>query len=463
MDKKNKITRVHTGSLAQEIGLKEGDRLLAVNGVELLDIIDLSFTFADEEIELLVEHPDKSTEIIAFDKDYDEELGVELEAAVFDGIRTCANKCCFCFVEQIGPDMRETLSIRDDDYRMSFLYGNFVTMTNMGPRDFERIKKMHLSPLYISIHATNPKLRAEMMGNPRAAILDEQLEELAKINVTYHAQVVLCPGINDGAELERTIKDMAKKRPHAHSLAIVPVGLTKFRDGCYPLSMFTKEAARAVVAVVEKYQKQFRQEGDGTSFVYLSDEFYLIAELPVPKEHIYDGFPQLENGIGLTRNFLDEWENAAQKDTLPHFSKKKLHLAIICGISAEPVFQKLLAENQFAHVQTTLLALENNYFGKTVTVSGLLTASDILTALELEAKKGRYFDGVIIPASALRAGEDIFLDNMSLEELRKKIPAEVKIAEDGGSFYHLLTDWEHCPLAREHQTYTWQSNAAYTK
>ncbi len=460
MEKKNKITYIYPDSLAQEIGLVIGDRLLAVNGMELNDIIDLSFAFADEEIELLVEHANKEQEIIAFDKEYDEELGVELETAVFDGIRTCANKCCFCFVEQIGPGMRKTLSIRDDDYRMSFLYGNFVTMTNMGPRDFERIKRLHLSPLYISVHATNPQLRAKMMGNPRAALLDEQLEQLAAMNVEYHAQVVLCPGINDGAELERTIEDMAKKRPHAKSLAIVPVGLTKFRDGCYPLSMFSKESARDVVRIVEKYQEKFRRTGDGTSFVYLSDEFYLTAGLAVPQAAIYDGFPQLENGIGLTRNFLDEWSVGREKYGKAVDYTDNHHLVLVCGTSAEPVFAELAKKHGIPNLEVSVLAIENNYFGKTVTVSGLLTASDILSALSAD---GRKFDGLIIPASALRTGEDIFLDNMSLQQLREKLPFPVKIAEDGAYLYKLLAAWEKCPTEREHRTYTWQSNAAYTK
>lgn len=224
------ISAIHQGSLAEELELVPGDKIISINEQELTDIIDLSFALADEEIEMLIEHENGEQEIIAFEKDIDEELGAEFESAVFGKIRQCANNCYFCFVDQVAPNMRDSLYIKDDDYRLSFLYGNFVTMTNMGPRDLERIHRLHLSPLYISVHTTNPKLRGEMLRTKRGELIMEQLAKLNEADVEYHTQVVLCPGLNDGAELDRTIQDIISMQPYAKTLGIVPVGLTKFRE-----------------------------------------------------------------------------------------------------------------------------------------------------------------------------------------------------------------------------------------
>mgnify|MGYP000688642751 CR=1 FL=1 len=254
------ILRVNPDSLAEELELVPGDKILAINGQELRDIIDLSFALADEEIDMLVEHADGQQEMISFDKEFDEELGVEFESAVFDGIRNCANHCYFCFVDMIAPNMRGSLSVKDDDYRLSFLYGNFVTMTNMGPNDFKRIEKFHLSPLYVSVQCMNPDLRAQMLRCKGAAKIAAQLDQLEQAGAEYHTQVVLCSGLNDGAELERTIREIVDRRPQALSLAIVPVGITKFRDDPFPLVQFDAAGAGRVIDEVEKWQRKLQQE-----------------------------------------------------------------------------------------------------------------------------------------------------------------------------------------------------------
>ena len=452
------IVHVREASLAAEIGLQAGDRILAVNGQALRDIIDLSFAFADEEIELLVEKAGGEQEIIEFDKEYDEELGVEFAAAVFDGIRNCANHCYFCFVDQLAPNMRASLSVKDDDYRMSFLYGNFVTMTNMGARDFERIKRLHLTPLFVSVHTTNGALRARMLNNKKAADILEQLQHLQAADVEYHTQIVLCPGYNDGEELDKTIGDLMELQPQAQTLAIVPVGLTRHREGCEPLTMFDRQGAAGVIDQVEKWQKISREK-TGRAFVYLGDEFYFIAGRPVPAAADYDGFPQLDNGIGLTRNFIEEWQACEANICNPY--AEPIYLDIICGKSIGSVLQSLVAQLQIPNLHVRVLSLENKFWGEAITVTGLLTGKDILEGLQ--ANPGPR-DGIIIPGSTLRTGENIFLDDVPLTALQREFAAEIKIAVDGRSLKQLLTAWHDQPaFSADKAAYTWQSNAAYTK
>lgn len=249
------ITKVYDDSLGFELGLEVGDKILEINGQSLNDIIDYSFALADEEIEILIEKANGEQEIIEFDKDYDEELGIEFESAVFDGIKKCANRCIFCFVDQMAPKMRKTLYVKDDDYRMSFLYGNFITLTNLSEANLERIKKLHMTPLFVSVHATNGELRAKMLNNKNAANIMNNINTLIKADIDIHTQVVLCPGINDGKYLEQTIEELAALQPHVLSLAIVPVGLTKYREKCYKLEKFTMEQAKEIVKYVTLCQK----------------------------------------------------------------------------------------------------------------------------------------------------------------------------------------------------------------
>jgi putative radical SAM enzyme (TIGR03279 family) len=450
------IATVYPDSLAEELGLLPQDKILTVNGQNLQDIIDLSFAFAEEEIEMLVEHPNGEQEIFEFDKEYDEELGVEFASAVFDGIKRCHNKCHFCFVDQLPPKMRPSLYVKDDDYRMSFLYGNFVTMTNMTEEDFCRIERLHMTPLFISVHTTNGALRAQLMHNKSAADIMEKLARLKQANVEIHTQIVLCPNINDGKELEKTLDDLLSLRPMVLSVAIVPVGLTKYREKCYPLEMFSKEQAKAVIALVSEYQKKSREKY-GDTFIYLGDEFYFMADMEMPKTDLYDGFPQLDNGIGLTRNFIDEWDSVP--DETVH-NDRPLNLAVVCGKSAAAVIERLTMPLNGDNLKIKIISPNNEQFGENITVTGLLTGQDIFNAVQ----KAGEFDGIIIPSSALRADEDIFLDDMTLEELQSKLKTSIKAVCRGDELKKSLISWQDA-FYEPHisMQYAWQSNAAYSK
>ena len=416
------ITRIESGSLAEELELVAGDKILQVNGRTPLDIIDLSFMLADEEIELLIEHADGEREVIAFDKDADEELGAEFDSAVFDGVRRCKNHCVFCFVDMIAPNMRPTLSVKDDDYRLSFLFGNFITLTNLTPKDFRRIKKYHLSPLFVSIHAMNPDLRARMLRTKLGANIQTQLDELERAGVEYHTQVVLCKGLNDGAELDFTITEILKRRPHVLSLAIVPVGVTRHRRDPFPLEQFDKASAAKVIEQVEAYQRRLRKES-GRTFVYLGDEFYFLAEKEFPPVEYYDDFPQIENGIGMTRNFIEEFK----AETLA--ADKKIVADVISGTSFAKVLRQLVAAPN-----VRIVPVVNKFFGERVNVSGLLTGRDIIETL-----RGDECDLILIPATALRAGEEVFLDDVTLAEVRRIFaPAKVLPIHDGAEFRRAL-------------------------
>ena len=422
-----KISKIYDDSLAQELGLEIGDKILEVNGKVTRDIIDFSFEFAEEEIELLIEHGDGDRELIAFEKDVDEELGAEFESAVFDGIRRCKNHCVFCFVDMIAPNMRCSLNVKDDDYRLSFLYGNFITLTNLTDADFKRIKNFHLSPLYVSIHAMNPEIREKLLRTPLAAKINSQLDKLENAGVEYHTQVVLCPNINDGAELDYTITELLKRRPNVLSLAIVPVGVTKHRRDKFPLTQFDKEGALKIIKQVEKFQSKLRGEC-GKTFVYLGDEFYFLAGVEMPPVDYYDDFPQIENGIGMTRNFIEEF---VSEEGIGH--KEKLTIDVVCGTSIATVLKNLAAEEMTLNpnLDVRILPVTNNFFGATVNVSGLLTGGDIIQTLK---KFDRPRDKILIPATAIRFGENVFLDDVTLDDMQKNFPAQIVPISNGGEF-----------------------------
>ena len=424
------ISAVRKNSLAEAAGIVAGDKLVAVDGVQVKDIIELSFYTSDYEVELELENAQGQRRQVHIDKYPDEDLGLEFEAAVFDKVSTCYNNCIFCFVDQMIPGMRKGLYVRDDDYRLSFLYGNFITLTNLKEEDFQRIIQTHMTPLYVSVHATDPKVRCEMMHNRFAGELMDKLERLFAAGIEVHTQIVCCPGYNDGEILAKSFQDLYARHPHVLTMAVVPVGITKHREGLHPLRTFTKEEAAALIDQVTPWQRQCREE-TGKTFIYLGDEFYLLAGRDVPTAEWYDGFPQLENGIGLTRSFLDEWQA-----TLPSLSSYQAAspAVIPVGESAFTVLQPLLdALNKQFNTAHSFVPVPNQFFGGKVNVTGLLTASDILRTCKESGKR------LILPAVVLN-NDKLFLDDTALEQFRKEYPGKVDIAKDAKELLHLLLE-----------------------
>ena len=426
------ISAVQPNSKADRAHLEPGDRLLRVNGTAVGDLIDLSFALAEEQVELEVLKTSGKTVRLRIKKALDESMGFEFESAVFDRVRTCANKCLFCFVDQMPAGLRDTLYVKDDDYRMSFLYGNFVTMTNLTPADFDRIRRFHLSPLYVSVHTTNGELRRQMMGIPRAAEIMRQLRDFVDVGIELHTQVVLCPGYNDGAELTRTIRELSELGPEVLSLAIVPVGLTRFRQACAPLRTFTPAESATIVDEVAAWQAKFRAE-KGNSFVYLSDEFYLRAGREIPAEEFYDGYPQLENGIGLVRSFLTDWQEASGCEGLtPIPGMDGDPVVAVSGTAFAPVLSGLL---QPLSPAVRVEAVVNDFFGPSVNVSGLLTGRDIAAHIRSLAVQPQL---IVLPATTLRKNERVFLDGMTADELERELGVPVRIAAGAAELRSIL-------------------------
>lgn len=422
------ISNVRRHSLAEKAGIQPGEKLFSVNGCNVQDIIDLSFLTSDEVVELEIENAAGAKRLVQIEKYPDEDLGLEFESAVFDKVRTCYNNCIFCFVDQMIPGMRPGLYVRDDDYRLSFLYGNFITLTNMHDEDFDRIIRTHLSPLYISVHATDPDVRCKMMNNRFAGQLMEKISRLLEAGIQIHTQIVCCPGYNDGEVLKRTFADLYALHPGVLTMAVVPVGLTKHREHLHPMRTFTPQEAAEIVDAVSGWQKQCREE-TGKSFVYLGDEFYLLAGKELPPSEYYDGFPQLENGIGLTRNFLNEWEAALK--TLQYADGAE-QAVIPVGESAFRVLQPMMeAFNSQYGTKHSFVSVKNLFFGGHVNVTGLLTGGDILAAVKDSER-------LILPGVVLN-NDNLFLDDMSLDDFKRSFQGKVEIAKDAGELLRLLT------------------------
>lgn len=431
------ICKVKPGSPAAAAGIQAGERLLAVNGVPMRDIIDLSFAAAEEEAELALAGNYARTRTVQIAKEADEDLGLVFSSAVFDGVRTCANRCRFCFVEQLPRGLRPSLYVRDDDYRLSFLYGNFITLTNLGPADHRRIATEHLSPLYVSVHATDPAVRAALLGCPRGGALMEELGRLLAAGVTVHTQVVCCPGINDGEILRRTFEDLYALRPGVADMAVVPVGLTGHRGDLSPLKSFDKASAAALIAEVSKWQRKCRLHA-GRTFVYLGDEFYLMAQKPLPQAESYDGYPQLANGIGSSRLFIEEWREAEGAGKSKRKKSAASPAAVVCGELARPVLAPLVKKiNGKTGSKHRLLSVKNEFFGGGVTVSGLLTGRDILKAAQGIPEKR-----LLLPAQVLN-DDGLFLDDMTFAAFKESCAAcglSVHTVKSGGQLYELLTE-----------------------
>lgn len=412
-------------SLAAELDILPGDELVGVNGMRVQDVIEFSYLTACPSFEMQICRKGQ-VRTLNIEKDLDEDLGLEFESAVFDKVALCHNHCIFCFVDQMIPGMRKGLYVRDDDFRLSFLYGNFITLTNLTDTDFQRIIQTHMSPLYVSVHATNPELRCSMMGNKNAGDVLEKLRYLLDAGIEIHTQIVCCPDYNDGKELIRTVNDLRTLAPGIASVAIVPVGLTKHREHLAKLRTFTAEEAKNICSSIAKIQKQCRNDL-GKTFVYLADEFYLLSGVKIPPAETYDNFPQIENGIGLTRYFLEEWQ---QNFVLP---KSEIHenAVIIVGEGAAPILMPLI--NQFNKKYDTkhkIVGVKNKFFGGAVNVTGLLSGGDILDAV----RDARH---IILPAVVLNK-DNLFLDDMSLESFKQQCRGKVEIARNAADLIRLL-------------------------
>jgi len=412
------ITGVIPGSIADEMAIEAGDILLLINDQEIQDIIDYQFYSQDDFIVVEIKKTNGELWSLEIDKDWDEELGLLFDDVIFDKMRVCQNRCLFCFVDQLPPGMRKTLYIKDDDYRYSFLYGNFITLTNLKEKDWRKIIDMHLSPLYVSVHCMEPELRVEILGSKRAASIRQDLKRLLDAGIEIHTQIVLCPGINDGEILKQSIKELSSYYPTVQSVGIVPVGLTGHRLKLPRLQVVTPEQSRNLIAMVNNYQAEYRNRFK-KGFVYLADEFFIKAGVNFPGAEYYDDYCQIENGIGLARIFLDQF--AEIEKSLPEQVQKR-EIFIITGLSAtvvlDPVVQRL---NRLKGLTVHLVPVENHYFGGNVSVTGLLTGKDILQVME-NKYQGKE---VIIPEIIFKQGDDILLDNISLEELRQKSGAQI--------------------------------------
>ncbi|SJZ54275.1 DUF512 domain-containing protein [Selenihalanaerobacter shriftii] len=409
------IETVQLDSIADELNIEPGDQLLTINGSQIRDYIDYKFLITDLYLEVLIRKSNGEEWLLEIEKDYDEGLGLEFSGIIYDDLKKCNNNCLFCFVNQSPPGLRETLNLKDDDYRFSFLQGSYITLTNLSREEINRIKRLHLSPIYISVHTTNPELRVKMLRNSKAGDVLSYLKELAEVGIEFHTQIVLCPEINDGDELERTIKDLLELSSAIRSLAVVPVGLTKFRDDLYSLRSFTTEEAKEVVEQVEQWQKRIGEKC-GENFLYLSDEFYLLANESIPPTKNYNGYPQLENGVGMVRLFWEQFNEVEEK--LPTTIDKKQQFTLITGELGVATLEPMVARlNEINNLDLDLLVVQNSFFGENVTVTGLLTGQDII-----ETIKKRDLNGSIILPELLLNEDRLFIDDLQLDVLEAEFP-----------------------------------------
>ncbi|MBV9388375.1 MAG: TIGR03279 family radical SAM protein [Chroococcidiopsidaceae cyanobacterium CP_BM_ER_R8_30] len=422
------ITTVLPGSIAAEVGFEPGDRLMTINGTRPRDLIDYQFLCADEVLELEVLDASGKTHQVAIEKDYDEDLGLEFDSALFDGLIQCNNRCPFCFIDQQPPGKRQSLYLKDDDYRLSFLYGSYLTLTNLSPREWQRIEQMRLTPLYVSVHATEPEVRIRLLKNPRAGQILTQLEWFQARRLQIHAQVVVCPEINDGIHLEQTLLDLASfhqgELPTVASVAVVPVGLTRFRPTEDELIPVSRDKAVEVIVQVQALQQRFRQQLQ-SNFVWLADEWFLIAGTELPPESHYEDYPQIGNGVGSIRSFLKQFQHAAI--SLPPRLSRPRMLTWVVGNAVEQAFQPIVQRlNQVEGLEVNMVALCSNYWGQTMTVTGLLTGQDLLHKLQ-----GKYLGcAILLPAIMLKHGDSCFLDDVTVEELARKIGTPIVPVRD---------------------------------
>ena len=435
--RKNKhiIREILPDSIAEEMQMEPGDEIVQVNGETIEDIFDYQYLIQDDYIEVLLKKVSGEEWLLEIEKDEEEDLGVVFENSLMDEYRSCRNHCIFCFIDQMPPGMRKTLYFKDDDSRLSFLQGNYVTLTNMSDHDIDRVIRYHLSPINISFQTTNPELRCRMLNNRFAGDFSRKVRRLCDAGIEMNGQIVLCRGINDGRELERSLQDLAGYYPELKSVSVVPVGLTRFRDGLHPLEPFDRQAAEEVLAVIHRWQEKM-WEDHGIHFVHASDEWYLLAEQPLPEEERYDGYLQLENGVGMLRLLEEEVRAELEKRA---GDEKERSVTIATGRLAGPHIRRLTEELQKKYPRLTARVYEirNDFFGEQITVSGLITGQDLMRQL-----KGRELgERLLLPCNMLRDGENVFLDDVKVEELERELGIQIQVVDTGG--------WDFCEAVLE--------------
>ncbi|WP_048320088.1 TIGR03279 family radical SAM protein [Crocosphaera watsonii] len=432
-----KITAILSDSIAEDIGFEVGDAIVSINGSKPRDLIDYNFLCADEFLDLEVLDSQGKVHQVEIEKDYDDNLGLEFETALFDGLLQCNNRCPFCFIDQQPPGKRDSLYLKDDDYRLSFLYGSYLTLTNLTEKEWQRIEAMRLSPLFVSVHATEPDVRIKLLKNERAGLIKEHFKWFQERRLQIHAQVVVCPGINDGVHLEKTLQDLAEfslgEIPTVLSAAVVPVGLTKFRPQEDKLIPVSQEKAKEVIKQVQTLQQEFYEKFN-SNFAWLADEWFLIAQEELPPESHYEDYPQIGNGVGSIRQFIKEFQETA-KQLLPQKIEEKKNLTWVVGNAVEKAFQPLVRQlNSVENLTINLTPLNSDYWGQEITVTGLLTGEDIVAKL----KNRDLGDGVLLPSIMLKDHDTFFLDDMSVENVSEELKSPIFIVS---SIYDLI---ENC-------------------
>ncbi|MCI8484909.1 MAG: DUF512 domain-containing protein [Lachnospiraceae bacterium] len=461
--KEHIIDRIQPGSIAEELEVEPGDILLAVNDHEIEDVFDYHYYTNEEYLTVLIRKKDGEEWELEIEKEYEEDLGIEFENGLMDDYKSCHNKCIFCFIDQMPEGMRDTLYFKDDDSRLSFLQGNYVTLTNMKEHDLERILEYKLGPINISVQTTNPKLRCQMLNNRFAGEALEKIDKLYEAGIPMNGQIVLCKGVNDGKELERSIQDLMRYMPVMESVSVVPVGLSRYREGLYPLEPFTQEDAREVLALIHRYQKICLKKEE-MHFIHASDEWYLLAGWELPPEENYDGYLQLENGVGMLRLLKTEFGEALEEAARIEKGRKeaeisdsekmtedlkagkvseigKSKITLATGVLAAPVLEELIGDFQkiFPNTNVQVIPIINDFFGPQITVSGLLTGQDIIAQL----KDRELGEKLLLPCNLLRSGEEVLLDDITVSQVENALQVKIDIVKSSGQdlVSCLLTDF----------------------
>ncbi len=427
------IKEIEEGSIAQELELEPGDELVSINDTAIKDVLDYHYLIKDENLTVLIRKSDGEEWELDIEKDYDEDLGIVFEEGLMDEYRSCRNKCIFCFIDQMPPGMRDTLYFKDDDARLSFLQGNYITLTNLSEEEVDRIIFYRLSPINISVHTTNEELRCKMLNNRFAGEALNKLRKLKSAGIVMNGQIVLCKDWNDGEELEKTIHDLAEFLPEMSSVSVVPVGLTKYREGLQKLEGFTKEDSITVLEIIHRWQNIFLTHY-GTRFIYASDEWYLKAGITIPEESAYEGYSQIENGVGLVRSLQNEFDESLEE---LQGDDRIRDISIATGVLAAPVIEKLCNQIQlkFPNIGLRVYKIVNDFFGTSITVAGLLTGGDIINQLKEQALG----DLLLLPEVLLRDGETVLLDDVTVEEIENALQTKIRIVQsDGKSFINSI-------------------------